>query len=155
MLFKAAGLRPGGKGYQVHILEHPAVPPGNQGGVPAVACSRINPGPVLGHSGGLQLIEQRQFEAVGQVALPLELAEKFFDDIARDNHQHNRLQVLIGVREHLNAPDNLRHRHRRKFFQLQLDHCEGLVEIAARKLGYAKKNLLGRQPGDVKFPLPK
>ena len=55
--------------------------------------------------------------------------------------------------QHVDAPHDLRDRDGRKLFQLQLDHRESLVEVAARELGHAQEHLFGREPGHIELAL--
>ena len=79
--------------------------------------------------------------------------EKLLHHIARDNHHNDRLHLPIGMGQRLDAPNDLRDRHRRKLFQLQLDHRKRFFEIAERKLSHAQENVLGGKPGNVKLAL--
>ena len=88
---------------------------------------------IFGDGGGLQLIEQRQFEAIGQIALPFQFAEEFLDHIARHDHHNDGLQVFLGVRQNMDAPNDLCDWNGRQLFQLQLDHRKSFVEVAAGK----------------------
>jgi hypothetical protein len=107
----------------------------------------------LGDGRRLQLIEQRQFEPVGQKALSFKLAEELLHLIAGNHHYHHGLQVALGMRQNTNAPDDLRDRHRRQLLQLQLHHRRRFVEIASRELRHPQEHALGRQPGDVELTL--
>ena len=60
--------------------------------VPVPASARINPGAVVRDRRGLQLIQQRQFQAVGQVPCPSSLPEELLDHAARNDHHDDRLQ---------------------------------------------------------------
>ena len=57
-------------------------------------------------------------------------------------------------RQDVHRPDNLRDRHRRQFFQLQLHHRQRFVEIAFGQFDDAQKNTFRRQPRDVQPRLP-
>ena len=155
LLFETGGLGDGGQRHQIEVLEHSSVPPGDQRRVLPIPRLRVNPRAIFGDGCGLQLIEQRQLKPIRQIPLPFQLTQKFLDDVSSDDHDNDRLQCLLGVGQHLNAPNDLRHRHWRELFQLQFDHRQGLVEIAARELGNAEKYLLGGQPGDVELAVPK
>src|SRR5262249_17401598 len=78
-----------------------------------------------------------------------ELPKKFFDDAARNDHDDDRLQIAVGMRQHMEAPNDLRHWHRRDLFELEFDHGQHFVEIALGRFSYAQEALLGWQPRHV------
>src|SRR6267142_2279043 len=153
LLFDPAGLVVTGKRDQIEILENASVPPGGQSSIFAAHALGINPYAIFTNRGGAQLIEHGQFERIRQIALPFELAEKFLHDVARDDQHNDRLHVPAGMREDIDAPDDLRDGNGRKFLQLEFDHRESLFEIAERELRDAQENVLGRKPGDIQFAL--
>ena len=150
---KSIGLIRPGKSDEVDVLEDTAVPPGCQAGVFATERLGINPGAIAGDGGSLKLIDDGEFEAISEIALALELAEKLFDNLAGDNDDDNGLHVAGSMRHHLDGPDDLGDGHWRKFFQLELDHGKCFREFAAWELSDAEKHVFGREPGDVQLGL--
>jgi hypothetical protein len=49
----------------------------------------------------------------------------------------------------MKAPADLGDWHRRKLFQLELDHRESFIEITPGQLNDSQENILRRKPGDV------
>src|SRR4029077_17429087 len=86
-------------------------------------------------------------------ALTFEPAQEFFENAAFDHHDDDGLEIPFGMGEDMNAPGDLGDRHGRESLQLELDHGQGLIEIAAGELSYAEENVFGRQPGDIEFTL--
>ena len=94
------------------ILQHAVIPPGGQAGVLSAQDLGINPGAVVGNRGGMQLVQQRQFEAVGHITFAFELAQKLLDRVAGGDDDDDGLHVASSMGHALDAPDNLRDGHR-------------------------------------------
>src|ERR1035437_946162 len=71
-----------GQGNEIEILKHTAAPPGDERRILAAARAGINPRAVLFDDRGLQLVECRDFDPVGEITLPFELTEEFLDRLA-------------------------------------------------------------------------
>ncbi len=149
---------------EAQVPQNTAKPPGQQRATLAAERQRVNPRAVFRRRGRLQLVEHRRFEPVGEITLAFQLAEKILHHVAFNDDDDDRLQFARRGfngrcrtrcrRQNVDCPDDLRHRHGRQFFQLQLHHRERFAEAALRQFDDTQKNIFRRQPRDVQPGLP-
>ena len=89
-------------------------------------------------------MQKRQFEPVGQVTGAFQFAKEILHETAFGNDHNHCSQFAGGLRDHLEAPDDLVDRQRRKLFQLQFHHGTQFFRLAFRQVNYAEENLFSR-----------
>ena len=76
---------------QVQLLQHAGIPPGDEAEAFGFSRLEIYPGAVDVEGSCKQLVQKRQVQAVRQVAIVLQVPEKFFHDTALGNDDYDRL----------------------------------------------------------------
>jgi hypothetical protein len=113
----------------------------------------VNPDTIFIGLGGEQLVQERNFKAIGQKPACLELPQEFLDVVPRGDDHDDRLHGRIAVREKFEAPDDLRDGEGRKLLQLQVDHGARLFKVTFREVDDAQERTVGRQPCDIELGL--
>jgi hypothetical protein len=137
----------------VQFVQGAARPPRHRANIRLRSAPGINPGAILAHAIGQDLIELRHFQSIRQIILLFGRAKKFFNHIARNDANDGRLHIFGRTGQHFRAPDNLRDGQWRELLKLKLKHGKQFSPIHLGQLNDPQENRMRRQPRNIQLRL--